>query len=410
MKDLPYDILLIIFKFAALQNCKCNDPICRGDLSIPLSEAYLYRGYHVLYSYSFTILYRLMSVCSLWHTTIVESPVFWTFIGLPLMKPDLVTLFLERARDAPLEVSVSIHAETNTETILEYIRRFLICNMHRVGTLAVQANNRDPISVIPNIPAPLLRTLLILMGNEVTRLATANLDFALLAPSLENITLCRCIMPIPTNSFRNLRRLIHNPLRISSDGWSVHDALRVLSHCRHTLEELELLTTRKVDSKAYWGLSILNLPKLKRLIWYTTIDYPNLLLFISAPQIRTLQILDIDGLMADGSTIVPTSFTELSSRKPSVLEMYQLALGTAFGINLYADRDRNEKLFASCFKLKRHFLELTHFLEAFLRKHGLLSVKHVRYSADSPEVLIGMRKIIDLMPCVEEPELWKAKV
>ena len=157
------------------------------------------------------------------------------------------------------------------------------------------------------------------------------------------------------------------------------------------------------------SLSVLILPRLRRFAWRTSITYPNLFQLISAPAIQTVQLVVVIGLEAEVSHILPSSFTNLSSKEPSVLEIYHLLAERRLGINLYADLDRTEKLFASSFTIIWLNQDCTQFLESLVREHGLLSVKHVRYSADSPEILAGMKSVIELMPRVEQPELWNAR-
>ena len=346
-----------------------------------------------------------MLVCTSWRKTIIETPRFWTRFELPYHRPLHLARNLRRAQDAPLDVAVRIRSDVPVD--IESVKRFLTNNIHRVERLIVIAYGVNLTDMIADTAAPLLRRLLIRAGKR-QGIVTSHLDFALSSPYLEEMSLIGCVVQPPLNVFRNVRRLhlMSASFQRKFGGWSTDSVFQVLSHCRQTVEELELDTVDIDGEQAYESMTILTLSKLRRLSWRTTAARLNLLEFISAPALQTLHTFNYSEMPMDGSRFIPSSLTQLPAKMPVVLEVYYLSTEHKLGLNFYADLSRKEKLFASTYTFLRHGWDYIEFFQAFLKEQGLPSVKHVRYSADDPGVLSSMRSVVYSIPSVKHSQVW----
>lgn len=189
----------------------------------------------------------------------------------------------------------------------------------------------------------------------------------------------------------------------AKNGWSLNRILQILSHCQGTIEELEIDTTADEFPPIVPSDSILALPRLRRLVWSARDLHPSLLEFIAAPIIQTLHV---NIFFTEGSLLtVPQSFTRLSERIPTAVDVYHNDVRGAVGMNFYSNSAREDKIFALlCQWSDANTWGTSKFVKELLTVQNLLSLTHARLarSATNPE----MREALEWLPGMEDIEGW----
>lgn len=383
--------------------CRCGEAECnRRSGTIPIDEGYLYyRGdnthwHGLMWPPNRTALINLTGICWYWREIIINTPNFWTRIDSLTALSDIVELWIKRSKTLPLDVTTL--TTTVSRIHLDQLT-FIMENISRIENL--QLLNPGCFRCIPqNTHVPLLRSLnitLILRDDPL-----GPIDLALNAPLLDAIKLEGItIRPSSYALFNNVRRLMLTQQRLSRtvESLTVEEVLQLLTHCQHSLVELEVTTSDFHQPQVFarnTPAASLELPQLRRLAWNTPSISPNLLRFIATPVLQTLHVV-FKTIERDQnlSHFIPESLVQLSKSSPVLLHAYHPFTST-FGINLYADSAQENKLFA--FSLRNEsaggplgvrnfeaFFEM--FFEAFLKAHKLLSLVDRHFSRPSAKCL-----------------------
>lgn len=288
-------------------------------------------------------------------------------------------------------------------------------NINRIENLQL-LNHGDFSFVPPNTHAPLLRTLSInLFYKDNTH---GPIDLALNAPLLDNVCLNNITLrPTSYALFNNVRRLtLTQTSSRPFEAMPIETVLQILTRYHLTLEEFEVRTTDPHDSRMISGRTsndILVLPRLRRLVWKAPSISPNLLSFITAPELQTLHIvMEKSNAMEDFSLFIPVSTVQLSERSPMLLHAYRAYRNftSLFGFNFYADPVEDNKLFAFVMRDGRGMHQVGNeefqvffkmFVETFLKAHSLLPLKYTKLTG----ILVNLvREVYRSIPDVEDKD------
>lgn len=187
-----------------------------------------------------TALINLTGICWYWREIIINTPNFWTRIDSLTALSDIVELWIKRSKTLPLDATTL--TTTASRIHLDQLT-FIMENISRIENL--QLLNPGCFRCIPqNTHVPLLRSLNITLFLRDDPLGP--IDLALNAPLLDAINLEGItIRPSSYALFNNVRRLMLTQQRLSRtvESLTVEEVLQLLTHCQHSLVELEVTTT-----------------------------------------------------------------------------------------------------------------------------------------------------------------------
>ena len=412
---LPVDLLIVIFN-DAITKCYMYDryPRDRDPTSIPIQECYRYfsLGYSDQPRREYGELIKLTRVCSYWRRIIVGTPTFWNRIHFPARDEQLLELHLRRAQSTPLDVSVYLNDTAGLDPI---VQKFLSENTHRIERFCVLSkllDHKENYSFTDPFPPSRLKYLFV--EGFVYGLAL-NVNFSSFPDQssigVEEISLHNVSPVVDMTVFKSVVRLqiTSGDYTRPKAGWPLSTVLQLLSYCQNTIEEVKVDVTPSPSLGINRMLSnkLIHLLRLRRLEYTDKGDEEipsNLLQYICAPHVLTLHVASFASQLGQGSSgFLPSTFTQLSQRKPALLEIYRPIPQCHFGLNLYADPGRHRKVFAFRFVLplqRRQGLEdtLSKALLSIAELHSLLSVEYLRVTKDCVKITGPLRNFIEKHP------------